>query len=71
VVAGPESSPNVIVSPVFAFGRPVISARRIPTATLFQAWRAEGGDADAVAGWHDVQADEVREAVEFELRPLH
>jgi uncharacterized protein (DUF433 family) len=49
----------------------VISARRIPTATLFQAWRAEGGDADAVAGWHDVQADEVREAVEFELRPLH
>ncbi len=67
----PESAPNVVVSPAFAFGRPVISRRRVPTATLFQAWRAEGGDANAVADWHDVLPDEVREAVEFELRPLH
>ena len=67
----PESSPNVIVSPVFAFGRPVISRRRVPTGTLFQAWRAEGGDIDAVADWHDVEPKEVSEAVEFELRPLH
>lgn len=67
----PKNAPNVIVSPVFAFGRPVISQRRVPTVTLFQAWRAERGDADAVADWHDVRPEEVLEAVEFELRPLH
>jgi uncharacterized protein (DUF433 family) len=67
----PESAPNVIVSPVFAFGRPVISSRHVPTGTLFQAWRAEGGNAEAVADWHDVHPEEVREAVEFELRPAH
>ena len=67
----PETAPNVVVSPVFAFGRPVISARRVPTGTLFQAWRAEAGDFEIVADWHGVHYEEVREAVEFELRPLH
>lgn len=67
----PERAPDVIVSPVYAFGQPTVSARHLPTATLFSSWEAEGGDYAAVADWHRVTADDVRQAVEFELRPLH
>lgn len=67
----PNSAPDVLVSPVYAFGQPVISDRRVPTTTLFQAWQAEGGNIDTVAKWHRVDQDSVRQAVEFELRPLH
>jgi uncharacterized protein (DUF433 family) len=67
----PNTAPDVLVSPAFAFGQPVISERYIPTATLFQAWKAEGGDFDSVADWYEVEVSDVRQAVEFELRPLH
>lgn len=67
----PNVAPDVIVSPAFAFGQPVISARRVPTATLFRAWKAEDGMIDTVSRWHGVSAEDVRQAVEFELRTLH
>ena len=67
----PETAPNVMVSPAYAFGRPVISNRHVPTCTLFKAWQAEGADTNRVSEWHEVTPEEVREAVEFELRPLH
>ena len=67
----PEVAPSVFVSPVYAFGRPVVSRRHVPTATLFEAWKAEAGDDVAVSRWHDVTPDDVREAVDFEMRPLH
>lgn len=67
----PSLAPNVIVSPVFAFGRPVIASRRVPTKTLFEAWKANGNDAAATGDWFDVEPDAVDEAVRFELRPLH
>jgi uncharacterized protein (DUF433 family) len=64
-------TPDVIVSPVYAFGQPVISDRKVPTATLFRSWKAEDGNFDAVAEWFQVETGDVRQAVEFELRPLH
>lgn len=64
-------APNVIVSPAFAFGRPVISRRRVPTRTLFESWRAHDGRQDEVADWFDVNAADVDEAVKFELRQVH
>lgn len=64
-------APNVIVAPMFAFGRPVISDRRLPTRTLFESWRAHGGVSNEVADWFGIHADDVDEAVMFELRPLH
>lgn len=67
----PNVSPDVIISPVYAFGQPVISARRVPTSTLFRAWKAEDGALDTVAKWHAVTKAEVRQAVEFEMRIVH
>lgn len=63
----PGTCPNVIVSPTFAFGRPVISNRRVPTTAIFKTWKAEGGSYDAAADWFQVTHDEAREAVAFEV----
>lgn len=62
-------APNVIVAPMFAFGRPVVSNRRVPTRTLFESWRAHDGNSDQVADWFGVEQSDVNEAVKFELRP--
>lgn len=67
----PDTSPRVIVSPTFAFGQPVISERHIPTSTLYRTWKAEDGAIDAVADWHSVTPDDVRQAVLFEMRTVH
>jgi len=64
-------APNVFISPAYAFGRPVVSARHIPTKTLFDSWQANDRSAEKVANWFDVDALDVEEAVNFELRPLH
>jgi len=65
----PESHcPNVIISPVFAFGQPVISDRRVPTSAVFRTWKAEGGDYVAAAEWYRLPRELAEEAVEFELR---
>lgn len=60
--------PNVIVDPRFAYGHPVISERRIPTAALFRTWKAEHGNVSRVAEWFSVDDDEVLEAIQFEIR---
>jgi len=67
----PEIAPNVLVSPVYAFGRPVISDRRIPTVTLFESWVANDQRSQEVADWFDIDGGQVDEAVRFELRRLH
>lgn len=67
----PAMAPNVIVAPVYGFGRPVISRRRLPTKVLFESWLANEGRANAVAEWFGIEGEEVDEAVRFELRPLH
>jgi uncharacterized protein (DUF433 family) len=61
-------APDVIVSPAFAFGRPVISRRRVPTRTLFESWKAQDGREAEVAAWFGVDAGDVDQAVKFELR---
>lgn len=63
-----NTAPNVLVSPAFAFGRPVISNRRIPTRALFESFRANDGELGTVAAWFDVDERDVDEAVRFELR---
>lgn len=60
--------PNVIVDPRFAYGQPVISVRRIPTAAIYRQLRAERGDVRRVAQWYKVAPAEVEEAAEFETR---
>jgi uncharacterized protein (DUF433 family) len=67
----PDLAPNVIVAPGYAFGRPVIASRHIPTWTLFQAWQANENDSALVGDWFEIESEAVDEAVRFELRPLH
>ncbi len=63
-----NDAPNVVVSPYFAFGQPVISKKRVPTAALFRLWKAEGGDKNAVSEWFGIEPGFVQEAIEFEVR---
>jgi len=67
----PALAPNVLVSPQYAFGRPVIAERRVPTRALFECWKANGNDTAAVADWFEIDDGAVNEAIRFELRPLH
>ena len=66
-----QVAPNVLVSPYFAFGRPVVSGRKLPTQMLFESWKAHEKRSDDVADWFDINVEDVNEAVRFELRQLH
>jgi uncharacterized protein (DUF433 family) len=73
----PNRSPNVIVDPRFAFGRPVVRDVVVPTSALLEAFVAEGDVPTEqayknVAAWFRVPVEAVREAVDFEysLVPL-
>ncbi|HKD47230.1 MAG TPA: DUF433 domain-containing protein [Rhizomicrobium sp.] len=59
--------PSVVVHPRMSFGQPILKKEGIPTRALFEAFQAEGDDADSVAKWFQITPDQVREAVEFEI----
>lgn len=65
----PKSSeyPHVVVDPTVAYGQPALEPSRVPTATLFAAFKAENGDYASVAEWYQIEERMVRQAVEFEL----
>jgi uncharacterized protein (DUF433 family) len=62
--------PEIIIDPAVAYGQPIVP-RRVPTVTLFDAWKAEGQEITAVADWYNVPADQVQMAVEFERLLRH
>jgi uncharacterized protein (DUF433 family) len=57
--------PEIYIDPTIAYGQPVVP-RRVPTSTLFDAWRAEAESYAAVADWFDVPVDQIEMAVAFE-----
>lgn len=59
--------PNIVIHPRVAFGHPTLKNAGVPTRTLFEAFQAEGDDADSVAKWFDITPACVREAVQFEI----
>jgi uncharacterized protein (DUF433 family)/DNA-binding transcriptional MerR regulator len=61
----PET-PLVLLDPRRSFGRPIVEPG-VPTDTLAQSLRAEGGDVDRVAALFGVPHDAVRQAAMFEL----
>ena len=63
----PSEFPNIVLDPRISFGQPCVEQVRMPTSTLFRAWKAEEFDLDAVSDWYDVDASLVKEAVEFEI----
>lgn len=61
--------PNVFINPKFGYGAPCITKLGIPTNTLFSQYRAEAarGGYERVADWFGIKAQEVKEAVQFEI----
>lgn len=63
-----ERAPNVMLHPKVAFGQPALAKSGVPVEALYDAYRAEGEDAESVARWFEVPVDDVREAVEFQVQ---
>lgn len=68
-------TPNVIIQPKVAHGRPAVKGEWVPTETLYNAYVAENGDMEGVADEFRIDVGKVREAVDFERalreRTLH
>lgn len=58
--------PSVIVDPRWAYGRPVVGAKHIPTATLHRLWTAERGNTARVAKAFEIEESDVTTAIDFE-----
>lgn len=58
---------RIVVDPRRAFGRPVEATSGAPAEALFDAWRAEKGNAAKVAAFYGTDAAGVQQAVRFTL----
>ena len=63
----PKEFPSVGLKPTLAYGQPAILSKGVPTAAIFNSWKAENGSYGAVSGWFEISDEQAREAVEFEL----
>lgn len=63
----PNRFPNILMSPKYAFGHPVVARSSVPTRVLFETYRAEDNSVAAAADWYQVAEDLVKEAIEFEV----
>jgi uncharacterized protein (DUF433 family) len=61
---------QVVIDPRRSFGAPIVSRECVPTAILAAAHSAEQS-VEFVANWYQVGEQAVRDAVEFEGRPIH
>lgn len=57
----------VVVDPSRAMGEPIIDSTGTPTRTIFRTFQKEQ-DFDRVADYYDLTAQQVKHAIEFELR---
>ena len=60
-----EQLPRIVVDPRRAFGRPIETTSGAPAEALFDAWRAEQGNAEKVAAWYGTDLEGVDQAVKF------
>jgi uncharacterized protein (DUF433 family) len=63
----PGDFPDVSIDPAVAFGKPALTAERVPTAALHRMWKAEGGNINRVASAYEIGADAVLAAVRYEI----
>lgn len=61
-----ELTDTVAIDAARRFGKPIVSSCGMATSILAAAFKANDGDADAVADWYGVEPREVHEAVDFE-----
>lgn len=59
--------PRIRIDPLRSFGRPIEIKSGVPAETLFDAWKAEGSDADKVAAWYGTDREGVDQAVHYTL----
>ena len=59
--------PRIVVDPRRAFGRPIEDSSGAPAEALFDAWRAEKGNAAKVAAFFRTDVAGVEQAVRFQL----
>ena len=62
---------RVVLDPARQFGAPILKSVGVPTSVMFNAFKAEGGDARRVAALYEVSAADVNAAVDFESSLLH
>ncbi|KTB55504.1 MerR family transcriptional regulator [Pseudomonas sp. MAFF 301514] len=63
-----KRSKIVVLDPARNFGKPVLTGAGIDTATLFNAYEAEGNDTKRIALLYEIPPSAVRAAIEFEQR---
>lgn len=61
----PREFPEIIVDPKIGYGQ-AAGPSGIPTAVLLRAWLAANEDDDETAYWHNIKAQDVQRAIEFE-----
>lgn len=59
--------PRIRIDPLRSFGRPIETRSGVPAETLFDAWKAEGSNADRVAAWYGTDREGVDQAVHYAL----
>jgi uncharacterized protein (DUF433 family) len=59
--------PQVVLDPRRSYGHPIVSSAGVPTARIYEAFRA-GNGVERIAAWFQIEPAEVRQAVDFELR---
>ena len=62
-----DRNSRIVLDPLRSFGRPVDQPSGVPAEAMFDAWKAEQGDALKVAAWFEVDREAVEQAVAFTL----
>ena len=63
----PLDFPDIAVNPFVAFGQPTVKPAGVPTSAILKIWQAENGNYSAVADWFEIDVDQTKQAIEFEL----
>lgn len=58
---------RILIDPRRAFGRPIETKSGAPAEALFDAWKAEEGDAEVVAAWFNTDREGIEQAVSYVL----
>lgn len=63
----PAEFPDILLSPLVAYGQPAVMPWGVPTSAIYKTWRAENGSYAATSDWYEIDEKVAKQAVEFEL----
>lgn len=64
----PDEERAVVIDPSIRCGTPTLKDTRVDTSAVYELFRAEDDDAEAVASWYDLPVASVRAAVAWETQ---